>query len=539
MLRLLIVDDEILVRIGLKTIIPMGGDEFEIVGEASSGVEALAILEQTPCDIVLTDIRMPDMDGLELLKHIHERWPDTKTFILSNHSDFSYVQTALRLGAAEYIVKLEIEPAELMRKLRDVRDKLLGEREKRLEATELASKASRYGREVKEKRLRELLLSPATRRETDDWLAEFEVAPFPAGLTVALVQIGQYEQLLANNRFQSERLLQFTVGNVLTELLKKYGRNELATLDDGRFALLKEQPDPDMLEEMRHAVQTFLKLSLVFGVSRPQHGIYTLNAAYEEAREALEHLFYDGGAHVSYRAEMPACDDAAAEPWQEETLERLIEEHDEAGLLKLLADWVRELQERRNVRPAAVREMWKRLANCFSRTLKAEGADIYAVPPHEERYPYRTIRQAETLAEIHDWFRGWIPNFLAYKREHGRNKWRTEVQTVVRLIAERLHLPLKVSDLAGEVGFTENYLSILFKKETGETITDMTTRMRMKKARDLLRDPEIKIYEVSERVGYADPNHFSRSFKQLEGMYPTEYRKLVLGKLQSQRIVQN
>ncbi|MBB6730935.1 response regulator [Cohnella zeiphila] len=531
MLRLLIVDDEILVRIGLKTIIPMGGDEFEIVGEVASGVEALEVLERTPCDIVLTDIRMPDMDGLELLEHIHERWPDTKTFILSNHSDFAYVQKALRLGAAEYIVKLEIEPEELMRKLRSVRDKLIDEREKRREATQLASKANRYGSEVREKRLRELLLAPATKRETDEWLNEFDVPPFPSGLNVILAQIEQYDRLLADNRFQSERLLQFTVGNVLTELLKKYGRSELATLDDGRFAILYESADFSMLDEMRHAAHAFLQLTLVFGVSRPQHSLYLLHGAYEEARVAIEHLFYaKPGERISLRADVPDYDDAVSEPWDETRMERLIEAYDEPGIRELVAEWTDDVMKRRHIRPAAMRQMWIRLTDVFSRSLKAEGTDIYAVPLYDGRYPHHAILQAEKLAEIYGWFVGWIPLFLTFKRERNRQKWRSEVQTVVRLIADRLHLPLKVSELAAEVGFTENYLSILFKKETGETITDMITRMRMKKARDLLKDPEIKIYEVSEQVGYSDPNHFSRSFKQLEGMYPTEFRKLALGK---------
>lgn len=531
MLRLLIVDDEILVRIGLKTIIPLGGDEFEIVGEVSTGLEALAVLERTPVDIVLTDIRMPDMDGLELLEQIHNRWPETKTFILSNHSDFAYVQRALRLGAAEYIVKLEIEPKELMQKLRQIRDQVQSEREKRREATQLARKATRYGSEVKEKRLRELLIRPATKRETDEWLSEFGVAPFPSGLSIALVQIEQYEQLLANNRFQSERLLQFTVSNVLTELLKKYGRNELAALDNGRFALVSGEADTVMLEEMQHAVRTFLKLSIRFGVSLPQHSLYELNDAYEEALEALRHLFYARpGEYLALRANVPAYVDTAVEPWNEEQLERFIEAGDETGIRNLLSAWVDDLMRQRHVRPHDVRRMWIRLVDLFARSLKAEGTDVYAIPLHEERYPYNVIRQAETLEHIRDWFFGWISVFLAFKREHGRQKWRSEVQTVVRIISEQLHLPLKVSDLAAEVGFTENYLSILFKKETGETITDMLTRLRMKKARELLRHPEVKIYEVSEQVGYTDPNHFSRSFKQLEGMYPTEFRKFVLGK---------
>lgn len=531
MLRLLIVDDEILVRIGLKTIIPSEGDEFEVIGEAASGKEALAILETTLCDIVLTDIRMPDMDGLELLKRIQERWPDTKTFILSNHSDFAYVQTALRLGASEYIIKLEIEPAELMEKLRMVKQKLLEEREKRQEVSRLESKIKRYGREVKEKRLGNLILRPSVRRETEEWLAEFGTPPFISGLTVAVIRIREYESLLANNRFESERLLQFTVANVLAEILKKYGSGELASLDNGHFAVVKEKASLDMLEEMEHAVGTFLKLSLHIGVSYHDHHFYQLHDAYSEAREALEHLFYvENGRQIMLRADFPDYVLNESEPWSEEKWSRLIAAQDEAGMRRLLWDWVEASLSRPCIRPSELREQWIRLVDCFARSLKEEGTDIYAVTLHEGNYPYHVIRQSETLLQIRDWFIGWIPVFLAYKRQHGRQKWRSEVQTVVGLIRERLHLPLKVSELAAEVGFTENYLSILFKKETGETITDFTTRARMNKARKLLKNPETKIYEVSEQVGYTDPNHFSRSFKQLEGMYPTEFRKLALGK---------
>ncbi|MDF2670525.1 MAG: response regulator, partial [Paenibacillus sp.] len=375
MLRLLIVDDEILVRIGLKTIIPMAGDEFEIVGEAVSGKEALAILEQTPCDIVLTDIRMPDMDGLELLKHIHERWPETKTFILSNYSDFAYVQTALRLGAAEYMIKLEIEPAELMRKLLDVKHKLLEEREKRLEVTQLESKVNRYGREVKEKRLRELLLRPATRRETEDWLGEFNVTSFQEGLTVTVIRIQAYESLLERNRFQSERLLQFTVANILSEILKKYGRGELASLENGLFAVIQQAPSPTMIEEMDRAVRTFLKLSLSFGVSGPSQDVYKLHEGYREALEALDHLFYSvGEERIMFREEMSDYASHEMDPFSEEQWNRMIEEQDEEGMKRLLGEWTASALAKPHIRPSALREQWIRLVDCFARCLKAEGA---------------------------------------------------------------------------------------------------------------------------------------------------------------------
>lgn len=511
----------------------MDGDEFEIVGEAASGTEALSILEKTPCDIVLTDIRMPDMDGLELLKQIQQKWPDTKTFILSNHNDFAYVQTALRLGAVEYIVKLEIEPAELMRKLREVKRQLIEERARKSRVTQLAFKVSQYGREVKEQRLRELLMKPTNRHECEEWLREFHVSPFRDGLVVTVIRIENYERLRMNNRFRNEKLLQFAVANVVMEIMKKYGRNEFASLEDGRFAIVGDTYDQTMLEEIGQAAGTFVKVALGCGVSSTVDGCSELHDAYTQALAALEQHFYGDGSGGIVRFEQmsaSAPDSDERLNWDEEPWEKLIEEQDETGLRERIERWIEASYAEPRLRPAVLREQWIRLADCFARSLRKEGADIYSVTLHEGNYPYHLIRQAESLRRIHDWFVGWITVFFEYKRKNGRERWRSEVRKVVRLIQERLDSPLKVSDLASEIGFTENYLSILFKKETGETLTDFITRMRMKKARELLGNPEMKIYEVSEQVGYADPNHFSRSFKQMEGMYPTEYRKLLLGK---------
>jgi AraC-like DNA-binding protein len=424
-------------------------------------------------------------------------------------------------------MKLEMEPADLHEKLRHIRAKLLEERQKDAEVSMLEHKVSQYGREVREKRLRELLQRHWTRGEMEELFREF---PFVCGeepYTVSVVQIDGHEELLDNNRFQSERLLAFTVANVLTEIGKKYGGGELAELEQGRFAVVAAHVQASMQEEMRKAVHTFLKLDVSIGVSRPKEDPCDIHEAYAEAAEALEYRFYRGSGQVIRHEELPAgMTDATelidAEPWL-----RRIEEQDEAGLRRLLAEWTASCPA---YTPKAMREMWIRLTDAFAQSLRSEGADINAVTQHEGKYPHHVIRSAETLQHIHDWFAGWIPVFLAYKKSHGKQKWRSEIRTVMQLVSERLHLPLKVSELAAEVGFTENYLSILFKKETGETLTDYMTRLRMKKARELLRDPELKIYAISEQIGYTDPNHFSRSFKQVEGMYPTEYRKLLLGK---------
>jgi two-component system response regulator YesN len=529
MIRILIVDDEILVRIGLKTIIPMGDDSFEVIGEASNGREALEILETAPCDIVLTDIRMPEIDGLELLKQIRQRWPHIRSLILSNHSDFAYVQQALRLGADEYIIKLEIDPSELMDKLRSIQQELQVEKLKQSEVSQLAFKVDQYGREVKEKRLRELILGKSSRLEVEQVFHEFGIKPFLPPLYVVVVQIGSYEELIANNRFKSERLLSFTVANVLGEILKKYGNGELIEIDNGKFMILKDEFNLEMLQEMQNAALSFLKLTIGFGVSAAFSDLSQLNDAYEKADKALSYRFYNGRGCILLYEQLPEADDSLSDPWLEEQWVRYIEEQNESGMRQALTEWAQAIANA-SVEPSMLREQWLRLLSLFARCLKDDGCDIYSVPIHNGKYPYHAIRQSETLQDLVDWFHGWISIYLQYKRQHNKMKFRPEIQAVIRMLHDQFHLPVKVGELANKVGFTENYLSILFKKETGETITDFITNVRMKKARELLKNPENKIYEVSEQVGYSDANHFSRSFKQIEGMYPTEFRKLYLGK---------
>ncbi|MDD9265797.1 response regulator [Paenibacillus sp. GCM10023248] len=382
-MRILIVDDEILVRIGLKTIIPMDSEEFQVIGEAANGVEALSILETQPCEIVLTDIRMPEMDGLALLKIIRERWSQVKCLILSNHSDFAYVQQALRLGATEYITKLEINPSELMQKLRAIKEQLLIEKQGQNAYTKLEQKVNLYSGEVKEKRLRELVLGHSSRREVEQVFSEFQLGPFPAPLSAVAIQIEAYDELIQNNRFQSDRLLSYTVKNVLSEILKKHGNGELVEIGGGKFGLLTGQLNTEVLREMQSAVQTFLRISISCGVSPAFEDACQLHHAFEQADHSLSYRFYGGRACIVHYSEIPPVPPRLSEPWNEDDLSKRIDEGDADGITQLLLAWTKDLLAKKNVPPLILREMWLSLLHMFSRSLKAEGTDIYSVTLHE------------------------------------------------------------------------------------------------------------------------------------------------------------
>ncbi len=530
MTRILIVDDEMLVRLSLKTLIPWQEHGFEIVGEARDGKEALELLEKDPCHIVLTDIRMPDMDGLELISRIREKWPFTRCLILSNHNDFEYVQKALRLGAVDYLLKLAWVPEELLAKCKRLQSEFRQEEE---EKHRTAFRLERLSREAREKLLRDLLTKYTSRLELANALKGLEFGFDTSRFRVAAVAIDRYEQVLEEDRYQSEQLLNYTVVNILNEMVRKNGGGELVEVGGGRFALLSSAVTEGLLKQLQQVAETYAKVTLSFGVSRECREMQGLHHAFAEAGEMLEKRFFRGGGTILTADAPPRR--ATSEPVRLGAANaagwlKLFEVRQTDAILQELAVWYSQWVEAEELTPAEVRDEWLHLLVLLNSSLESAGKDIYSVPAYLDQYPFEVIRTSETLSGIYEWFAGWLAQTMAYVKEAAGARLRPEIQAVLDIIHEEYHTQLKVSDIARRVGFAENYLSVLFRKETGEKIVDTLTAVRMKKARALLLDPGLKIYEISEMVGYTDSTHFSKYFKKIEGVFPLEFRKMALGK---------
>lgn len=529
MIKVLIVDDEVLVRIGIKTLLPWEENGFTLIGEAENGKDALRILEKTSCDIALIDISMPEMNGLELMEAIRDRWPHMKNIVLSNHHEFEYVQRALRLGAADYIIKLTIKRDELLQKLKDLKLEIEANQEKNRDEAKLSYKLEQYGREIKEKRIRDLLVKHSTRQEMLRTLNDFQISGLDKQLQVALCRIDNYEHIVEQNKFQSEQLLNFTIANVMGEIVKKHGELEYAEIGDGTFALLGETIKSDMLKEIAGAIRTFIHLSTSLGVSDLFHDITDLRAAYNQAEKALNHRFYQGNGHIILFSRLPSMKSPDKLPPVFPDLQKSLELWDMHKLLAQLETWYHKCREEQAWKPELIRDQWVEVLNSLSARLNQLGGDIYAVPPYREYYPLHIIRNVDTLTDLYTWLEGWLPHFFQYAKQLLSPKWRPEIARIVEIIEKQFPTQLRVSELAKAVGFQESYLSVLFKKEVGKTVIDYITYVRMRKARELLQNPEYKIYEISELVGYPDSNHFSKLFKRSEGVLPTEYRNMVSG----------
>lgn len=531
--NVLIVDDEILMRLSLKTLIPWREHGFCIVGEAQNGLEALAIMEQEDCHIVLTDIRMPDMDGLELISRIRQKWPMAKCVILSNHNDFEYVQQALRLGAVDYLLKLAWVPDEMLEKCKRLQQKLHEEEQAMVEQHRAEFQMHRLDREAKAALLRGLLTMHTSRLEIENATKDAEFEFLEDQYQTAVISVDRYEQVIEENSFRSEQLLTYTVANVLNEILRKYGGGELIEVSGGIFAIVSSSLTPELLTHMQEATAVYIKISISCGVSRTYTGLTSLYASFHEAKSVLQRRFFCGTGTIAFAdtAVMSSPGKTTHLLLQDEkTWLKLLSGTEKDAVIQELEQWFDQWRAQEEMDPEAVRDELLHLLYGFNKALETGGKTYYTVPEYGGRYPFDVIRNGETLAEIREWLMGWILQSIRYIKDSANVKYRPEIQKVLDIIHEEFASQLKVSDMARRVGFAENYLSVLFRKETGNRIVDYLTAVRMEKARELLKDPAYKIYEISEMVGYGDSSHFSKYFKKIEGVFPLEYRKMYLGK---------
>jgi len=525
-IKVLIVEDEFLVRVGLKTLIAWDEEGFELIAEAANGVEALSLLEHEECDLLLTDIQMPLMDGLTLLRRVKELYPHIKSMILSNHDEFEMVRTALQLGAMDYVLKLTMEPQELIHKLRAVQAQIEQERSDLSQVKRLNFKIEMFQKEIREKRFYDIITKACSKREIAEVLQEFQF-PESESYRSVMLQIDNYQQVLETNTFKSEKLLIQSVANIMMELVRGRGGGELILLESGRFSLLLGSFSEKLLEEIRDSMKRYLKLAVSCGVSAPFSDIYQVHAAFTEAEYALSFNFYGSADKIIYVDSLAATGENPERiSWSDEPLSRLLEQRDQDAVQRFISGIGARMSRYRMVEPSEVKEQWIKIIHLFSQALSEVGGDIYSIEPHQGKFPFQAVRNAETMDEIVAWLQGWIDVYFQYLNHCVNHQWRPEIQLVAQTIKEQYATNIKLMDLARAVGYSESYLSVLYKKETGETIMDSITRYRLKKAKELLKDKTLKIYEISEAVGYTDPNYFGKFFRKIEGIYPQEYRKI-------------
>lgn len=522
--HIMVVDDEAEVRQGIANKIDWNALGFEIVADAENGRDALEKAENLDLDVVLTDIKMPFMDGLQFGAELARRKPAVKLIICSGFDTFEYAQEAIKLNVVEYVLK-PINAEELSGVLRRVKETLDKDLAQRRNIDQLTQAYQRSLPLMRDKFLHDLLRAPMDP-------AEIRALSERHALTVRegkqkLVAVCNVDVRPDRPPAIAPELVSVSVRQMLDDALR--GRCKREIFPSVTSVIVMTAWDKDAVEELMSLLtevceeaNRIFNVSVTAGLSRPKEKLEELYLAYAEARAAVEYKVLTGTGKSIYIGDMERTGAVGEEydPRKDQKLLSAIK----FGSREQIAAQVELLLDEGG-------DAWSTQARLM--------AGLGALIPIIQRYG---LDECEMLGVREDWLallkentprqdmREWLQGVCL--RMSGRLN-QERMSTAKRLVEEAesyIHdhykdSALTVEQLCQRLHISQSYFSTIFKQETGMSCVQYLTDVRMEKAVELLRTTDEKTYLVAEKVGYDEPNYFSYVFKKKFGVSPSQYRK--------------
>ena len=509
-LKVMIVEDETLERMLLRRYLEAESDAYEVVKEASFALEALEYLDEHAVDIVITDINMPVMDGLEMARHILKMDPGVQVVVITGFSDFDHAQRAIKIGIADYLVK-PVDAKEFSTILQSVREKILLRQGGGIETTEIERQIAQSMPALRDRFLNELVskqMDPAVYREK---LAFFKLdlaGDFQVGVA-ALTQgdMGPTQQLFAL----------FSIGNMARETLE----SAIVFLDGSHVVILSRhfEERPADFDALKRLLDAALDAPVALGVGSIVTGVESVRRSYAEAVQAVNCHAFLGAHQAIYYQDLGVVE---ARPCFMEPMRVGTAELEQMGVF---------LKGGMSAGARAWVEKHFPLADSI------ENARLRAVQVLTSLYAMRVdpamslkerIAQALDMASVQE-IREMLLTLMGeatVRLDNIRTSTVSgQIQAIVDYVQEHLSEPsLSLHDTSKRFFFNASYLSRIFKLHTGMSFREYVNKQRIELARKYLDDPNAKAYEVCGRVGIDDPNYFSTLFKKYAGLTVKQYR---------------
>lgn len=521
MWKVLLCDDEVVIVKGLRRLIDWAALDVEVVGEATDGPSALRLMEETRPDLVVSDICMPGLTGLELMERFRGGAQAPKFIFVSGYEEFDYVRQALSGGAVEYLLK-PVSPEGLEQAVR-----------KALGLMEDSSAAALFRQSSVP--LQDFFGQLTANREFAgaDLYQNFAALlggkenPVFVGLCFGLSEAAR--ERLSSLPYERHLLQTFVAFNGIRDDLERSGYGCFLRKDGTRCCLLgifspEERPE-EILRAALDAAASRSGLRLRAGLGRPCTSVEELPATYEDALVAFDHYFFeprdilrwDGTPHV------PAATNDDFDQAVTQVFRDIVTKSD-----AVMADVDRVLDIIRDLhygnRPAAFNRVMiftgdlcqqlyanRLLTGSFAQRQDALQRDLERCPT------YAALRQ-----RLKDYYQALLPD--VYQAAGKRST--AEICRVQQYIEANFHQELSLKTLAEVACVSPHYFSAYFKSETGQNYKAYLTRVRMDRAIQLVMTTDLKTYEIAEQVGYNNVRRFVDAFRAAYGMSPMDYRKL-------------
>lgn len=531
---LILVDDEAHVRSNMKASTPWKDYGFSVIGEANNGVEALELIEELKPDVIITDIRMPYLDGIELIKQIREKQPTITIIILSGYDEFTYAQTAIHYNVKEYILKpvSKKDFCELLERTKNMLD------DNYLKINNINVLEEKYEKALpllKEKFLLSLL-SPTRDSHDDDLIQRgksfnydiegnhFIVATVEANKNDSpLVAMAMLE--VCKERLSDKNAVFLQVEDQIVIL---FIENKMGESNDFEPLYIKQVFR--MISELSSYLNKYLRGGSTIGMGSAVHYPSQIHVSYKESLIALNYKAYLDNQSILYINDLEHIDHPTIKK------EMILTKRDEfITALKIgEKEKVKELaltffDDTSGLNPEGLQSYLLSITSLLADVTISYGTSITQINKAKgERNFIQELSTLTTVNKASKWFANLsvsINQAIKGKREQSHIKF---VEDAKKYIEEHYHdQNLCLETLCDYLGISTAYFSSTFKKETGTSFVNACNITRINKAKILMSKTDMKNYEIAEKVGFSDSNYFSFCFKRIVGLSPSKYRNQI------------
>ncbi|MCB2288203.1 response regulator [Clostridium sp. CS001] len=535
MYKILLVDDEEEVRKGIIQKIKWEDYGFELVGEAENGREALEMSEKYTPDVVITDIKMPFMDGLKLSEELRKKFPTIKIIILTGFDKFEYAQKAVNLNVVEYALK-PVSSKELIEVLLRVKDQIDEETLKKRDMEVLEEYYLKSLPILKEKFLAYLITSKLSKEEIEKKCNDYNINLNGNHFVVSAISIDHrvtYKDLKIDNRKELD-LSRFAALNIIEEILCKNDRgtvfihNDLIVLisvcleNDRDSIFYKVQVT---LEEIRQSIEKYLKLTVTIGLGTIINDVSYVSDSYQNAILALDYRFIMGNNRIIWieDIEPSSKEKIVFDEVMEHDLRSAIKTGTEKEIIETIDGLFYELL---NIK-VPFKNFQVYLLEILTTIIKtAESLNVDLVYVFGESYNlFVELYELKDINQVKNWFEYISLKIMNYITKDRQDSCTLLVEKTKAYINKYYSdSSLTINTLCKYLYISPTYFSFIFKRETKMTFISYLTKIRMDASKELIKTTKMKSFEIAYKVGYSEPNYFSYCFKKHFGISPSEYR---------------
>lgn len=535
-IKVFLVEDEMVIRRGIKNSIDWEKEGYIFCGEASDGELAYPMIIKEKPDILITDIRMPFMDGLELCKLVKKELPNIKILILSGYDEFDYAKEAIRLGVTEYLLK-PISSGKLLEALNGVSESIRREKEDKDLVRKYMEEMRENTEHEKQKFFEQMIAGNLSMADALETGKKYEM-----NLSAGMYNLLLFRFTLGEENRKSGELLgeaEYAIEK-LTERLE-YVFEFQRGVEGWAFLLMADNEEQmservkELSKDLEEIMKNYSTIAYFGGIGQPVARLRELEESFREAERALAARFtmelnrIISVEDIRMAQNVDTLDDIEITSFGEiektrTMLEKFLNNGAEDEIDEFVDVYINELPEE-NLKSVLMRQyiIMDAYIVMMSFCEKIEGIEGEMQAQSEELK--NSMKTSQTLEEIKNYIRMLLKKIIGVRDTISGIRYSDIIEIAKDQIRKTyMSDEISLNTIAAEVGMSPSYFSSIFSKEMGKTFVEYLTEIRMDRAKELLMCSSMKTSEIGYEVGYKDPHYFSYIFKKTQNCTPKEFR---------------